>query len=116
MFMESREMRDAKNAAKATEKENKKDDKEEDESNFKKELYQKILVNGTLQGLEDVLAAKYDKGVTPGVLFACDELSVLFSNLEKDATFDSTFLMLYTAKVIYILSISNLKNQKLVYI
>jgi hypothetical protein len=27
---------------------------------------------------------------------------VLFSNLEKDATFDSTFLMLYTAKVIYI--------------
>ena len=101
MCMESKEMRDAKNVAKAKQKENKKDDKEED-SSFKKELYQKILVNGTLQGLEDVLAAKYDEGVTPGVLFACDELSVLFSNLEKDATFDSTFLMLYTAKVIYI--------------
>ena len=66
---------------------------------FKKDAYQKVLINGTYSGLEDVLAAKFKKGVTTAVLFGMDELSCLLNALEKDPNFDSNFLMLYTAKV-----------------
>ena len=67
---------------------------------FKKEIVQKLIVNGTYQGLDDILVAKFENEATPAVLFACDELSVLFNALEKDPGFESIFLMLYTAKVI----------------
>ena len=59
-----------------------------------------MIVNGTYQGLDDILVAKFENEATPAVLFACDELSVLFNALEKDPWFESIFLMLYTAKVI----------------
>ena len=45
---------------------------------FKKEAYQRVLVNGTYSGLEDVLVAKFEKKKNPTVLFANDEASVFF--------------------------------------
>jgi hypothetical protein len=95
----------------------KKKAKTEEGSIFKKESVQKVIVNGTYQGLEDVLVAKHENKCTPTVLFACNELSVLFNALEKDPAFESIFLMLYTAKVMcgllfLVIGWSNLKKNK----
>ena len=74
--MENKELVEAKRAQAMKDKKKNKEDEDNEES-FKKELTQGIIVNGTLQGMEDVLAIKHEKGAVPSILFPCDELSVL---------------------------------------
>ena len=68
-------------------------------SAFNKESCQRMLVNSTYAGLEDLLVTKVNSKKAPCVLYANDEVSSLLSALEKDPAFDSNFLSLYTAKV-----------------
>ena len=64
-----------------------------------KESCQRMLVNSTYAGLEDLLVTKVNSKKSPCVLYANDEVSSLLAALDKDPTFDSNFLSLYTAKV-----------------
>ena len=64
-----------------------------------KDSFQRMLVNSTYAGLEDLLVTKVNSKKAPSVLYANDEVSSLLSALDKDPTFDSNFLSLYTAKV-----------------
>ena len=68
---------------------------------FNKDAYQRMLVNSTYAGLEDVLILKTKSKKPPSVLYANDEVSSLLSALDKDPTFEANFLSLYTAKVRY---------------
>ena len=64
-----------------------------------KDSYQRMLVNSTYAGLEDLLVTKVNCKKSPSVLYANDEVSSLLSALDKDPTFDANFLSMYTAKV-----------------
>ena len=69
------------------------------EPTFDKDAFQRMLVNSTYAGLEDLLITKTNAKKAPNVLYANDEVSSLLSALDKDSTFDANFLSLYTAKV-----------------
>ena len=64
-----------------------------------KDSCQRMRVNSTYAGLEDLLVLKVNSKKAPNVLYANDEVSSLLNALDKDPAFDSNFLSLYTAKV-----------------
>ena len=95
--------------AKKSKTENQGQGQARDGPSFIKESCQRMLVNSTYAGLEDLLVAKVDSKKSPSVLYANDEVGSLLSALDKDPTFDANFLSLYTAKVSIILRLSKIK-------
>ena len=67
---------------------------------YDKKQSQRVIQNGTLAGLEDVLIAKKNNSFIPNVIFTLDELSLLLTNLEKDEAFSNVFLSLHGGKPI----------------
>lgn len=67
---------------------------------FDRRQSQRIVQTSTFAGLEEVLFAKSKNEDTAAVIIVNDEISVLLSSLNSDATFEASFLSMFSGSTI----------------